>query len=114
MRGLLAALDGPDLDHALTRAACERLAALPKFDAGSVLVESARPLQGPQRLALQQVLGEGFSERTVQQLGAGVRVTTSSGQIDATAVAFAREAARRLSSSQGGTENSANSGNQHG
>jgi len=113
VRGLLDTLDGPDLESALTRAACERLARLPKFDARSVLVESARALQAPQRQALQQALGEGFSERTVQQLGAGVRVTTSSGQIDATAVAFAREAAHRLSASRN-PKDDAESGGPHG
>jgi hypothetical protein len=61
-----------------------------------VLVESARPLDPEARRLLEQALGIRFEERLVATLGAGVRVTTASGQIDASAARIAREGAREL------------------
>jgi F0F1-type ATP synthase membrane subunit b/b' len=98
---LLAALPGPSLDAALVRAARAELAALPGADRGEALVESARELDDEARALLAGVLG-GFEERTVRELGAGVRVTTAVGQVDATAASIARFAARAVSAAGSG------------
>lgn len=94
---LLDALNGPSLDAALVRGACDELRALPSAARGAALVEAARPLDAASRALLEGALGGGFEERRVRELGAGVRVTTSAGQVDATAAALARRAARALS-----------------
>ncbi|WP_338865013.1 hypothetical protein [Myxococcus stipitatus] len=96
VRGLLAALEGPALDLALVRAACVELGAVPVEARGAALVECARPLDAESRALLESVLGGALKERVVGELQAGVRVTTSAGQVDATAVAMARRAARAL------------------
>ncbi|MGR8918776.1 MAG: hypothetical protein ACU85V_04085 [Gammaproteobacteria bacterium] len=93
---LLASLEGPDLDAALVRAACAELRGLSAPKPGATLVESARALGGGTRRLLEDAIGHGFEERVVAELGAGVRVTTPAGQIDATAVAIARQAARAV------------------
>lgn len=96
---LLDALQGPSLDAALVRAACDELRALPVSARGSALAESARPLDAEVRGLLKAVLGDGFTERTVTELGAGVRVTLSTGQIDVTALSLARHAAHAVTAS---------------
>jgi F0F1-type ATP synthase membrane subunit b/b' len=96
---LLDALEGPSLDVALVRAACAELGALPTAARGSALVESARPLEAEARRLLGGALGDGFKERTVSELLAGVRVTTSAGQVDATALSLARHAAQAVTAS---------------
>ncbi|MEZ5966022.1 MAG: hypothetical protein R3F56_19455 [Planctomycetota bacterium] len=93
---LLAELHGPSLDAALVRTACTRLTALPRRAAGPIVVESARPLDGDTRQALATALGATFDLRVVAALGAGVRVTTPAGQVDATAAAVARQAQQAL------------------
>ena len=94
VRGLLEALDGPALDLALVRGACEALRALPQGAGDGATVESARPLDVEARRLLRDVLGTDFAERTVTELGAGVRITTVAGQVDASALALGRQAAR--------------------
>lgn len=96
VRSLLERLNGPSLDLALVRGACEELGALPAAVRETAAVETARPLGPEARGALQDVLGTTFTERTVAELGAGVRVTTGAGQVDASAVALARRAARDI------------------
>lgn len=98
---LLADLEGPSLDLALVRAACTELLELPSSARGSAAVESAHPLDAESRRLLAGAIGEGFEERTVAELLAGVRVTTSAGQVDATALAVARQAARAVTASVG-------------
>lgn len=93
---LLESLEGPSLDAALVRAACKQLSSLPAADRRSAVVESARPLDTGARELLRGLLGQGFEERVVSDLGAGVRVTTRAGQVDATAVSLARRAARSV------------------
>ncbi|MCA8960108.1 MAG: hypothetical protein KDC38_06325 [Planctomycetes bacterium] len=95
VRRLLATLDGPSLDLALVRGACVELASRGKGRA-DVLVESARPLEPQAVEHLERALGSRFQSRVVEELGAGVRVTTPDGQVDATAVALARRAARSI------------------
>lgn len=92
VRRLLEALDGPPLDMALIDAACAQLSSLPAEARRAALVESARPLDAEARRRLQGALGERFEERVVGELGAGVRVTTPAGQVDATAASIARHA----------------------
>ena len=98
---LLAAIDGPALDGALVRAASERLRALGAEARRGATVESAHELDPASRKVLDDTLGDGWSLRLVRELGAGVRVTTRVGQIDASARAIAREAAEDLRGSAG-------------
>jgi F-type H+-transporting ATPase subunit b len=101
VRNLLQLLEGPALDAALVRAACRELDAIPRDARRAAVVESARPLAAESRAALRDVLGDGFQERVVGELAAGVRVTTAAGQVDATAVSLARRAARAVNSAAG-------------
>jgi F0F1-type ATP synthase membrane subunit b/b' len=96
LRRLLETLDGPALDLALVRAACAELGAVPAAARATARVESARPLGAEALRLLAGLLGEGFQAGTVPELGAGVRVTTSAGQVDASALALARQAAREV------------------
>lgn len=93
---LLDAVEGPSLDVALVRAACAELQALPSSARGSALVESAHPLDAESRRLLGAALGDRFKERTVAELLAGVRVTTSAGQVDATSLSLARHGAQAV------------------
>ena len=96
---LLATLSAPDLDVSLVHAACRQLAALDGSSLGAVLVESARPLGDAARLAVTAVLdGHAPSTqfRVVPDLGAGLRIVTSKGLIDASALGIGREAERML------------------
>ena len=96
VRSLLDSLDGPALDLALLRAACVQLAALPELTRHSARVESARPLNTEAATLLTATLGTACVPRIVPALGAGVRITTDSGQIDATARALSLQAARAI------------------
>lgn len=91
---LLATVDGPSLDLALLRAAQHEVAGLPVEARQSAMVETARPLAGEARTLLEKLLGRPFQERVVAELGAGMRLTTAAGQVDATALSVARQAAR--------------------
>jgi F-type H+-transporting ATPase subunit b len=93
---LLETLQGPALDLALVRAACRELGGLAETVRASALVESARPLDPESRRLLEEVLGQAFQHRLMPDLGAGVRVTTPQGQVDASALSIGREAARRI------------------
>jgi F0F1-type ATP synthase membrane subunit b/b' len=93
---LLGTIEGPDLDTALVRAACTELAGVRPSDGSPVEVESARPLSPDAVASLTGALGDGFVERIVPELGAGVRITTQVGQVDASAAAIARLAAREV------------------
>jgi F0F1-type ATP synthase membrane subunit b/b' len=99
---LLERLEGPPLDAALVRAACEELRALPPSVRRSALVEVARPLDEQARGLLKAALGGDFQERRVGELGAGVRVITSAGQVDATAASIARLASRAVAAAAAG------------
>ena len=98
VRQLLEVVSGPSLDTALVRAACAELEEVPVELRRSALVESARALDSETKKLLEQTLGHAFEERVVGELGAGVRVTTRGGQIDATAISIARRAGRTVSS----------------
>lgn len=96
VRQLLGALAGPALDSALVRAACSELEGLSAQGRKTARVESARRLEPEARQLLEATLGGPFEENVVAELGAGVRVTTSTGQVDATALSMARRAAEAL------------------
>lgn len=93
VRRLLTSIDGPALDRALVGAAATELRTLPASARASAVVESARPLESETKRLLEDVLGASFETRTLAELGAGVRVTTSGGQVDASALSIARQAA---------------------
>ncbi len=93
---LLEALDGLSLDRALLRGACEEARTLSETSRRTATVESARPLDAEGRRLLETALGTGFVERTSSELGAGVRILTPDGQVDASARAIARQAAHDL------------------
>jgi len=97
VRQLLQAVQGPSIDAALVRAACEKLETLPADARRSAQVESARPLEAEARSVLESALGGAVMERVVPELGCGVRVTTTAGQVDATALSLARHVARCVS-----------------
>ncbi len=89
---LLASIDGPELQLALTRTACARARALSAAGRQDVTVEVASSLTDASRALLSQTLTGGFDVRLVPELGAGVRLITSEGQVDATALGIARAA----------------------
>jgi F-type H+-transporting ATPase subunit b len=99
---LLASVDGHDLDMSLARVACSQLATLDRRTLGAVLVESAHPLDDSARAAVNVVLdGQPHAAqfRVVPDLGAGLRIVTSKGLIDASARGIAKEAERLLADS---------------
>jgi hypothetical protein len=95
---LLKQIGGPDLHAALVQSACQQVGKLPQDALAPVKVESALPLAADQRAALDAALGPaatGADYRTVGELGAGVRLMTAQGLIDASAsglATFARQA----------------------
>lgn len=93
VRALLAHLEGPALDAALVRGATTELARLPAEALREATVEAARELDGGSMALLSTTLGTTPKPRIVPELGAGIRVTTSKGQVDATASAIARRVA---------------------
>lgn len=95
----LTTLGAPELDTGLVQAACRQVAALDGGSLGAVLIESARPLGDDERAALTNALHDRattIEERVVADLGAGVRVTTARGLIDASAAGVAAAAGRTL------------------
>ncbi len=99
---LLAEIGGPDLDAALARAACQRLAALlPARCAGSVEIETARPLDDEMRARFVETIGPAATvrDRVVPELGAGVRIITPAGLVDASAAGLAAWAEQELADS---------------
>ncbi|HUB06711.1 MAG TPA: hypothetical protein VMB50_06910, partial [Myxococcales bacterium] len=59
-----------------------------------------RPLEPETTRLVAAALGREPEVRVVADLGAGVRVTTPAGQVDATAAAIARQAARAVSAAE--------------
>jgi F-type H+-transporting ATPase subunit b len=96
---LLVEIGGPDLDAALARAACQRLAGLPEASrTGSIEVETAHPLDAETRARFVEVAGPAATvkNRVVPELGGGVRVITSAGLVDASGAGLAAWAEREL------------------
>lgn len=95
----LTAIESPDLDASLLRAACRRLESIGAGALGTVLVESARPLDERERSAIATALGTRAAStafQVVPDLGVGLRVSTGLGLIDASAAGIAAAAERRL------------------
>jgi F0F1-type ATP synthase membrane subunit b/b' len=97
---LLEQIEGPDLEQALLAAAGRELA---KLAAGGtvdpLIVESAAALDSAALDALAQAAGVGGSEmstRRTPELGAGIRILTARGLIDASAAGLAAHAERML------------------
>jgi F0F1-type ATP synthase membrane subunit b/b' len=96
---LLQQLGGPDLERGLARAACRTLQALDGGALGAVTVESAHPLDQETMTALTTVLGDAARTavfRVTPTLGAGMRIITSHGLVDASATGLAAFAQRTL------------------
>jgi F-type H+-transporting ATPase subunit b len=95
---LLAAIDAPDLEVGLVRAACRQLQNL-DGSLGAVVVESAKPLADHDRDAIAAAFGARATScvfRVMPDLGAGVRIMTARGLVDASAAGMAAEIERRL------------------
>jgi F0F1-type ATP synthase membrane subunit b/b' len=96
---LLAAVDGPELDLAMVRAFARKLSGQSLATAGTVLVETARPLSAEASETLALALGSAPGEprvRVVPSLIGGLRVTTDAGLIDASIAGMGEEAEREL------------------
>jgi F-type H+-transporting ATPase subunit b len=97
---LLERIEGPDLEQALAEAATRELAEL--ASSGSLrplLVESSRALSPDTRDAIGRAAGLPGSEldvRVVPDLGAGLRILTARGVVDASAAGLAAHAERVL------------------
>jgi F0F1-type ATP synthase membrane subunit b/b' len=92
---LLTTLNAPDLDASLAQAACRQLEGIQDSALGPVLIESARPLADSVRAAIVAALDAHAPPaefRVVPDLGAGLRITTERGLIDASALGLARQA----------------------
>jgi hypothetical protein len=106
---LLQQLGGPDLERGLARAACRTLQVFGGEALGAVTVESAHPLDQETMTALTTVLGDATRTtvfRVTPTLGAGLRIITSHGLIDASATGLAAFAQRMLTAQLGGQQHS--------
>lgn len=95
---LLTWLKGTDLRAGLLHAACDQVRAL-ALDATPVTVESAQALNNDERAQLDAALGSaaaGATYRIVSDLGAGVRITTMRGLVDASIAGLAQFGQRAL------------------
>jgi F-type H+-transporting ATPase subunit b len=96
---LLSKLDETALDRELVRAACRELRSSPAESRGTVVVETARPLEGDARREVEAELGDEARNaefRVVPGLGAGIRITTRQGLVDASIGGLADYARRAL------------------
>jgi F-type H+-transporting ATPase subunit b len=97
---LLEQIEGPDLEQALANAAGRELAKLSAAGpVAPVIVEAADEIEASDRESLARAAGVADSElsvRIVPEVGAGVRVLTARGVIDASAAGLAAHAERVL------------------
>jgi F0F1-type ATP synthase membrane subunit b/b' len=106
---LLCQLDQPALDHAITAAVCQQICSLDrnsldhKSPGGNSLapvrIESAHPLDDSDRNALLAVLGpaaESAEFHVVEDLGMGLRVSTSRGLVDVSSAGLSTFAQQQL------------------
>ncbi|MEQ9410305.1 MAG: ATP synthase F0 subunit B [Fuerstiella sp.] len=87
VRRLFEQIGGPELQAALIESACQQLRNLPQDDIAPVKIESTTPLTAEEQTRLKNALGTAADRadfRTTEGLGAGVRVATRKGLIDAT------------------------------
>lgn len=79
-------IGGPELQSALIASACEQLGTLPLDGIAPVTIESGQPLATEQKVRINNALGpaaSGADFRTTNGLGAGIRIATRKGLIDA-------------------------------
>jgi F-type H+-transporting ATPase subunit b len=96
---LLTTLGHADLGPSLALAARRQIERLDHGPLGEVLIESAGPLGPDDRTAFEHALGDRAAStdfRLTPALGAGVRITTARGVIDASAAGLAGVAQRTL------------------
>ncbi len=96
---LLDSLNAHDLQAMLVESACQQLGSLPQTSLGKVKIESAHPLAAEHYKSLMHALGpaaDAADFRTVNGLGAGVRISTGSGLIDASVSGLANFAKQSL------------------
>jgi F0F1-type ATP synthase membrane subunit b/b' len=96
---LLEQIRGPELQSALIESACKQLGSLPPDALRPVKIETGQPLSPEQLAALNSALGPAAAAadfRTVDGLGAGVRISTGSGLIDASVSGLAQFARQSL------------------
>lgn len=97
---LLERIDGPDLEQALLRAASHELAELAtRGSLTPIIVESGKPLDPEALDTVARAAGTHASkigQRQVAELGAGLRILTARGLVDASAAALAAHAERAL------------------
>jgi F-type H+-transporting ATPase subunit b len=95
---LLEQIDGPELQSALIESACRQLATMSPQELAPVKIESAEPLSTAQSNRVREALGPSAADaefRRVDHIGAGIRITTRKGLIDASVsglTQFARHA----------------------
>lgn len=96
---LLRQLDQPDLNHALTMAACRQIKAFDGNSLAPVRVESARTLDEVDRRALLEALGqagESVEFHVIDDLGIGLRVVTNRGLVDVSSTGLSTFAEHQL------------------
>lgn len=99
LRLLLERIQGPDLEDALLRSACAQASSLAHANGGRVVVRSSRPLPEASRNALATALGRSVPEIELavdETLGAGLRIETPAGVVDASARGLASSVERTL------------------
>lgn len=98
---LLRQIDHPDLNRALTAAACREIQAFDGQSLAPVRVESAKPLTDADRQALTAALGQASESaefHVIHELGAGLRVATNRGLVDVSSTGLAMFAEHQLAS----------------
>lgn len=96
---LLRQLGGPDLQAALVQLACRQLETLSAKNLAPVKIESAHELSAEQFSMLRHAIGTHAASadfRIVDSLGAGVRIYTAQGLVDASASGLAHFARQSL------------------
>jgi F-type H+-transporting ATPase subunit b len=96
---LLTSLGAPGLEAALLDSACRQVRALDGGSLGAALIESAQPLSADAETAVRTALDHRATDaefRVVPKLGAGIRMTTAGGLVDASAAGIASQAERLL------------------
>ncbi|MEZ5583355.1 MAG: hypothetical protein R3F37_11940 [Candidatus Competibacteraceae bacterium] len=102
---------GSNLHSALIESACQQLGSLPPNALLPVTVESAEPLSPEHLAALHSALGpaaDAADFRTVDGLGAGVRISTGKGLIDASVSGLTQFARQALVKAMNHRENNRN------
>lgn len=96
---LLKQIGGPELHAALVESACEQLRSLPQESISPIKIESTQGLSAGQLGQLRDVLGSAVDKadiRTIDGLGAGIRISTGRGLIDASVSGLSQFARQSL------------------